>query len=64
MAIEVVSGHLASVHVHDNHGRADDHLMPFEGTIDWPAAMTALQKVGYDGALIFEAASRGRNLGH
>ena len=60
-AIEVVSGHLACVHVHDNHGRADDHLMPFEGTIDWPAAMTALQKVGYDGALIFEAASRGRS---
>ncbi len=37
-AIEIVSGHLASLHVHDNRGRADDHLVPFEGTIDWPAA--------------------------
>jgi len=58
-AIEVVSGHLASIHIHDNHGRTDDHLVPFEGTIDWAAAMTALQKVGYDGGLIFELASRG-----
>jgi sugar phosphate isomerase/epimerase len=58
-AIEVASGHLAAIHVHDNRGRADDHLMPFEGTIDWPAALTAVQKVGYDGALIFEIATRG-----
>jgi sugar phosphate isomerase/epimerase len=33
--------------------------MPFEGTIDWPAALTAVQKVGYDGALIFEIAAGG-----
>jgi len=58
-AIEITSGHLASLHVHDNRGRTDDHLMPFDGTIDWPAALTAVQKVGYDGALIVEAAPRG-----
>ena len=58
-AIEIVSGHLAAIHVHDNHGRADDHLVPFDGTIEWPAALTAVQKVGYEGALIFELASRG-----
>ena len=58
-AIEVVSGHLAALHVHDNPGRADDHLMPFEGTIDWAAALTAVQKVGYDGPMIFEITGRG-----
>jgi sugar phosphate isomerase/epimerase len=58
-AIEAVSGHLVAIHVHDNRGRIDDHLMPFEGTIDWPAALTAVQKVGYDGALIFEVEARG-----
>ncbi len=58
-AIEITSGHLASIHLHDNRGRADDHLVPFDGTIDWPAAMTALQKVGYEGVLIFELATRG-----
>lgn len=58
-AIETVSEHLLAVHVHDNRGRADDHLLPFEGAIDWPAAITALRKVGYDGTVTFEVAARG-----
>jgi sugar phosphate isomerase/epimerase len=33
--------------------------VPFEGTIDWPAAMTAMQKVGYDQTLLFEIAAHG-----
>jgi sugar phosphate isomerase/epimerase len=57
--IEAVSEHLIAIHVHDNRGRTDDHLLPFEGTIDWPAAMTALQKVGYDGTLVLEIGARG-----
>ena len=58
-AIETVSGHLLTTHVHDNRGRNDEHLVPFEGTIDWPAAMTAIQKVGYDQTLLFEVGSHG-----
>ena len=58
-AIETVSGHLITTHVHDNRGRTDDHLVPFDGTIDWPAAMTAIQKVGYDETLLFEIAAHG-----
>ena len=58
-AIETVSGHLITTHVHDNRGRTDDHLVPFEGTIDWPAALTAVQKVGYDDTLLLEIAAHG-----
>jgi sugar phosphate isomerase/epimerase len=58
-AIETVSEHFVTTHLHDNRGRADDHLVPFEGTIDWPAALTAIQKVGYDGTLMFEMAAHG-----
>ena len=58
-AIETVSEHLIATHVHDNRGRTDDHLVPFDGTIDWPAALTAVQKVGYDGTLLFEIAAHG-----
>jgi sugar phosphate isomerase/epimerase len=58
-AIETVSGHLTTTHVHDNGGRRDEHLVPFEGTIDWPAALTAIQKVGYEGTLLFEVAAHG-----
>jgi len=58
-AIETVSEHLITTHVHDNRGRTDDHLLPFEGTIDWPAALTAVQKIGYDGTLLFEIGAHG-----
>jgi sugar phosphate isomerase/epimerase len=58
-AIETVSEHLIATHVHDNGGRSDDHLLPFDGTIDWPAALTAVQKIGYDGAFMLEINARG-----
>ena len=58
-AIETVSEHLIAVEVHDNNRRNDDHLVPFAGSIDWAGALTSVQKVGYEGALIFEVAGRG-----
>jgi len=33
---------IASTHIHDNHGEKDEHLAPYDGTIDWPAAMKLL----------------------
>jgi sugar phosphate isomerase/epimerase len=58
-AIETVSEHVITTHVHDNGGRTDDHFVPFDGTIDWPTALTAIQKIGYDGTLVLEIANRG-----
>jgi sugar phosphate isomerase/epimerase len=58
-AIETVSEHLVTADVHDNGGRNDEHLVPFDGTIDWPAALTAIQKIGYEGTFVFEIASEG-----
>jgi sugar phosphate isomerase/epimerase len=55
-AIEACSGHIVTTHLHDNRGRRDDHLLPGQGTVDWEAAMMAFQKVGYDGAWMFELA--------
>jgi sugar phosphate isomerase/epimerase len=42
-AIEMVSEHLVEVRI------------PVESTIDWPAVLTTLQKVGYEGPLVFDA---------
>jgi sugar phosphate isomerase/epimerase len=58
-AIEAFSGVLAATHLHDNHGTQDEHLPPFEGTIDWVGALMALQKIGYDGVMMVEVASDG-----
>jgi len=58
-AVETLSGHLWTTHVHDNGGRRDDHLVPYGGGIDWDAAMMETQKIGYEGALILEVADTG-----
>jgi sugar phosphate isomerase/epimerase len=34
---------VSSVHLHDNHGEKDEHLPPYDGTIDWPAAIKLLK---------------------
>ena len=58
-AIETISGHLVTTHVHDNGGRRDDHLVPFSGRINWDVAIMSTQKVGYDGVLMLEVADAG-----
>jgi sugar phosphate isomerase/epimerase len=40
--LETVRGFVATTHLHDNHGQRDEHLLPYEGTIDWPAALATL----------------------
>ena len=53
-AIETTSGYLTTTHLHDNRRQHDEHLLPFEGAINWPEAMMAFEKIGYDGVLMFE----------
>ncbi len=57
--IETVGGHVGTTHLHDNDGRDDAHRMPYDGSIDWDAAMTETQKIGYEGVLLFEIVETG-----
>jgi sugar phosphate isomerase/epimerase len=34
---------VVSAHIHDNHGEKDEHLLPYEGSIDWEAAVKTLK---------------------
>jgi sugar phosphate isomerase/epimerase len=34
---------VAAVHLHDNHGDKDEHLPPYDGSIDWNAAIPLLK---------------------
>jgi sugar phosphate isomerase/epimerase len=36
---QLMRDRVVTVHVHDNHGDKDEHLLPWEGTIDWDAAL-------------------------
>jgi sugar phosphate isomerase/epimerase len=53
-AIETTSEYLVTTHLHDNRGQNDDHLVPFQGSIDWAATIMAFEKIGYDGVLMYE----------
>lgn len=45
---------LKALHISDNDGYSDQHLMPFLGTIDWTSVMKALYEVGYAGEFTYE----------
>lgn len=34
---------VSSIHLHDNHGEKDEHLLPFDGAIDWAGAIKTLR---------------------
>ena len=42
--LEIVRDYIATTHLHDNRGERDEHLLPYEGTIDWGAAIGGLPK--------------------
>jgi sugar phosphate isomerase/epimerase len=41
-------GLVAAIHLHDNHGEKDEHLPPFDGSIDWEAAIPLLKTAPAD----------------
>jgi sugar phosphate isomerase/epimerase len=55
-AIETASGHIVAAHVHDTRGARAEHLVPYDGSIDWTRTLLAFQKVGYTGPWTFELA--------
>ena len=55
-ALRVVGGHLVTLHIHDNHGEEDKHLLPGMGEISWPEITGALRDVDYGGTFLYELA--------
>lgn len=51
---------IVAVHLHDNHGEKDEHLLPFDGTIDWEEIASKLVKAGYTGCVTLEVRDRKR----
>ena len=44
-----------SLHIQDNDGSGDQHLIPGDGTIDWNVFTQTLQEIGYLGDCVMEA---------
>ena len=55
-AIRQIGRRLAVTHLSDNDGTFDQHLLPYQGNIDWRAVLGALREAGYEGTLNWELA--------
>ena len=60
--LHAIGSRLKAVHIQDNHGETDEHLMPFYGSIDWQDAMAGLADIDFQGDLTFEIQEWGRYL--
>lgn len=43
-----------ATHLHDNHGKGDEHLPPFQGCVEWERVIKALKASVYSGCWMFE----------
>lgn len=57
--LERYAGQLIHLHLHDNRGESDDHLLPGKGTVDWPRALGVLENIGFSGTAVLEAYQEG-----
>lgn len=53
--IKQMGGRIKLLHLNDNNFRTDDHLIPYQGLIDWESVCKALADICYDGDFTFEA---------
>ncbi len=55
--ITALGEHLTCVHIHDNHGIKDEHIIPFMGSLSVDEVMHALIDSGYKGVFTYETDS-------
>ncbi len=53
-ALRTVADHLITLHIHDNAGTVDEHLLPGRGSIDWNECVQALRDGEYGGVFMYE----------
>ena len=46
------------VHIHDNYGKIDDHLLPYDGTLDYNKVINGLKIANYKGYTTLEICYR------
>lgn len=50
----ILGKRIKALHIHDNDGAEDEHLMPYVGTVNWKEFLNTLAYIGYEGDLSFE----------
>ena len=57
-AVRYIGNRLEAIHVHDNMGKEDEHLIPGDGIIDWDGFCTALKEIGFGGVISLETSAK------
>ncbi len=52
--MEILKGRLEVLHIHDNDGERDTHLLPFDGNVDWEDVAFGLRCCDFSGILDIE----------
>lgn len=52
--LKLYGNRLMALHLQDNGGKRNQHQLPFDGKIDWPAVMREIALTGYKGATTLE----------
>ena len=55
---EMFKNKIFAVHLHDNDKSSDQHLLPFDGTVDWEYFVQKLKEANYSGEIILESCYR------
>lgn len=53
-ALRAIGKRLKALHIQDNDGLHDQHVLPFFGTIEWSPIIEALRQIGYEGDFTYE----------
>jgi sugar phosphate isomerase/epimerase len=53
-SFDAMRDRIVTTHIHDNHGEKDEHLLPFEGTLDWDSALAAFARMAPPLPMVFE----------
>ena len=57
-AVRLVADRLEAVHIHDNMGKEDEHLIPGDGIINWDDFAAALKEIGFDKVISLETSPK------
>jgi sugar phosphate isomerase/epimerase len=57
-AIEKAAGNIFEFHLNDNHLKCEEHLLPFQGLIDWDEFIETVSAIGFNDNMIMEPSLR------
>jgi sugar phosphate isomerase/epimerase len=54
-SLDAAADYILECHIHDNFGHIDEHLIPFEGDINWSAFISKIREKQFNGRMIIES---------